>query len=1239
MLSSLCRLAAVTAVLGLSSGVALAQPVPRPTPVAGSIVAAKGGEELRFVQEPSWRAVELRQDLIGGDALRTNTIGSLAILFADQTQIRVGRNSTLIVNEVASANRPTELELPAGNIWARASRGGSGVEVKTPAAVAAIRGTDWSLAVDGSGKTALVVLEGVVELTNPQGSVTVRQGEGAVAAIGQAPTKFVLVRPDDREQMLFHIELRDAFNIMPASPLEGPALRAERARVDAIPPAQRRAEDWLVLAETALSLDGRAVAGAALQEARQRPLNASQRARADLVDALLAGGERRWREAAALFARAEPRLDARRRSIAAYGRYIAASMADPARVQPAPRAVGGDANAAIAQTFVDGFTEDLTAAAKTAKAGEARHPRNARLAAFSGQLALALNRRDEMRAAVERARALDPDDPDVLVTSAMLKGEVDSDLDGALADLNRAAAIAPGRYQVWNALGLIQSAREAPLEAEAAFRRAIEVDPHSPVSYANLAILLLDQSRVEEAGTLIDKALEIDPAFHVAYIARGRYFLQKGDDARGIENLLAGSAANPAYSQGLLGLAIAYYHAGDLELSQQALDNADRLDPNDPVVSMARTAIAVDQYQADQAIGAARESIRRFRQRGGYYAPLATTRQGGSYLSQAYRLIGLDEWGRFYGDRVFDPFSATGYFDQAIARRGRPVIGKPTVEGIQGVEADMAAFNLAMQGLFFDPLAVSGRTRRLDLLRRPFVDGEIGGGLVSRDGKLGWQTDATIQGFSNLPIPTSFYANVGRGQGTEEHLVGEGDIDRGSFFLGAAPSAADRFLMFAAGETSKPGLTTRLPVAAGGDARKSTSIQAGAGWSHTFGYRNVMTAGVFATTGHDRRFRQRLSSASLVDESLGFPIFFDVTGEATEIRRTEVDGVVAAVNHTIGLGDVTFRHGIEVQRGTTKGMQDTSVLLSYRDRTFDGLLDFSESASENLVSRGDFRAGRAYADALWRPSDRFEAEVGIQGTISETESQLFPSNAPVTYTRDKDKTADPRIGAAFSPVEGQWFRAAYRRDTELPIGITLSPVTTVGLAPNPVPLAIGGRTETLAFRWDAEWHPRFFTAVEYQRQNVRNLDLPIIDTLDTLSVTSGRIDRVAATANIWLGYGIGVFGTVGAASSENKSEGADYGRPIPFVAERFARAGLTFVHPSRLKFTLAQTFIGDRTGDLAGVTLDDYWTTDAAVTWETPDRRLQFGLALLNMFDNDYELAPGIPGPGRTVSATMKARF
>jgi hypothetical protein len=67
---------------------------------AGSVVTARGGEELTLYQTAGWIPVDISQNLLAGDVLRTNANGTLAILFADQTQIRVGRNSTMVVKEM-----------------------------------------------------------------------------------------------------------------------------------------------------------------------------------------------------------------------------------------------------------------------------------------------------------------------------------------------------------------------------------------------------------------------------------------------------------------------------------------------------------------------------------------------------------------------------------------------------------------------------------------------------------------------------------------------------------------------------------------------------------------------------------------------------------------------------------------------------------------------------------------------------------------------------------------------------------------------------------------------------------------------------------------------------------------------------------------------------------------------------------------------------------------------------------
>ncbi len=343
--------------------------------------------------------------------------------------------------------------------------------------------------------------------------------------------------------------------------------------------------------------------------------------------------------------------------------------------------------------------------------------------------------------------------------------------------------------------------------------------------------------------------------------------------------------------------------------------------------------------------------------------------------------------------------------------------------------------------------------------------------------------------------------------------------------------------------------------------------------------------------------------------------------ELLKHEKTRTTATVVALNHMVGFDDVTLRYGVEALTGKSR----VRIHQDYTDVPIPGFSDAS------LDIETPFTGSRLYADAFWRPSDWFEAEVGLERVMVDQEGA------------SADENILPRAGIGISPFEGQWLRAAYRSDVVFPSTYTLSSLTTVGLLPNVIPLELGGKVDTLALRWDAEWSPRFFTAVEYQRQEIDSLSLPIPETYATLDADKAQIERVAATANFWLGYGIGVFGTVGAASSEIQS-GPAAGAPVPFVAERFARAGLTFVHPSRLRLTVAQTFLGGLTsatplGDFVGLKLDDYWTTDASVTWETPDRRLALGLTVLNLFDNEYEVLAKLPGQGRTVAASVKARF
>ena len=86
-----CALAIVGGFLPASAEV-----LPRGSVADGAVVDRKSGEEIRFIEVQNWRGVEVDQDLIAGDTLRTNAVGSLAIRFSDNTLVRMAREKAVL---------------------------------------------------------------------------------------------------------------------------------------------------------------------------------------------------------------------------------------------------------------------------------------------------------------------------------------------------------------------------------------------------------------------------------------------------------------------------------------------------------------------------------------------------------------------------------------------------------------------------------------------------------------------------------------------------------------------------------------------------------------------------------------------------------------------------------------------------------------------------------------------------------------------------------------------------------------------------------------------------------------------------------------------------------------------------------------------------------------------------------------------------------------------------------------
>lgn len=1193
---------ALAALLAATAPV-LADVIPRTDPVAGSVVAVKTGEEIALVENPDWRSLAAAQPVKAGDVLRTNAAGQLAILFADRTQIRLGRNTTLVVKDLRPGADAT-FDLQSGSIWARAARGGTGVAIETPAATAAIRGTDWSLSVGPDGRTSLIVLEGVVELANAQGSVRVSRGEGATAAIGQAPTKIFTVSPNDREQMLFYVALRNGFSILVPAPLKSEEMRAERDRIRAIPPAARRPEDLVLFAEIAALLEDRPTVRAAVAAARAAGLTARQGARVDLVEALLHAQEGRYREADAGFRRVAPLLDPERRTAALYGGYFARALADPTRVEPAPTVPGGGWPAAVAEAFTAGFLRDVPTALRILAEAERRYPDVAWLPAIAATFAQVIDDRKVMREGAARALAIDPGNSLALEVRANLKASYDGDPEGALADLKAALEFAPGSSTLWNQLALLHNQRDADLEAIAAARKSVELDPEDALGHANLALLLLDDYQNEAARREIEEALRLDPGFDIAYIALGRYWLQAGDTPKAIEALLKGTTANPAYSNGLLLLAVAYYQNGETALADQAVENADRLDPNDSIVSQVRVSFALDGYRAGEAIEQGREAVRRFRAQGGDYARLSAATDEVSFLADALRFAGLEAWARYYANVAFDPFSDTGYTDLANNGSVTPFLTSPLFGSFSADPTDGREDNSALvQGLLINPLGVATRRSRPQLVRAPFVETTLEGGLSTGDG-WGWSVGGDVQMQLVKPLPAALAATLAFDLRDIDASSVDQRLEQASITIGTKPTRADSavaFLSYTDAGTGSGSFPSEPPPFY--DLQQRLGY-AGMAWARDLGHRNVVTSGVFGSW-----------SGTDVEQVVRVPLLGGDVDARTLVDHRDLT-LTAAVNHAVGFGPLTLRYGVEGGRFSSLTDSEVSAFLP-------GDLD-TPVIGPIRSSSGDVSGfGRIYADAMIRPAEGVLLEAALFGTYFGRDGE-----------EDDIRRIEPRIGAGWEFFDGHWLRGAWTRQTSQPNFVTLSPVGTVGLTPNTLPLDAGGSVDTLALRWDAEWTDRLFTSLEWQRQWLRDAGLNDPATLDPIAIDDARVDRIAFTTNAWLGYGLGAFATVAWSDSENGITDDD----IPFLPETSARFGITWTHPSRVMATVQGNWVGRRQTD-SGAELGGFLTTDAFLSWEPFDRRARFDLGVYNLFDRDFAISDDVPGWGRTIVGKLAVRF
>ena len=155
----------------------------------GQVVQQRGA--VTALRTTAARSLHLGAPVFPGDQVITAAQAKVEIEFDDGSTLSVGSGTTIeVVNYSPAARQPGRLLLLIGII--RTSISGlwsNGFEVRTRAAVASVRSTDW-VTEAREDRSSVFVVDGAVEVTAAAGgaSVLLSEGEGTDVDVGGAPS-------------------------------------------------------------------------------------------------------------------------------------------------------------------------------------------------------------------------------------------------------------------------------------------------------------------------------------------------------------------------------------------------------------------------------------------------------------------------------------------------------------------------------------------------------------------------------------------------------------------------------------------------------------------------------------------------------------------------------------------------------------------------------------------------------------------------------------------------------------------------------------------------------------------------------------------------------------------------------------------------------------------------------------------------------------------------------------------
>ena len=425
----------------------------------------------------AWAAAAPNQSLPVGDRIRTRPRSRATLGLSGFYTVRLDQFTTVEITPGLVDSEKPKLDLLGGAAFIFSREKSGTIDIKMPAANAALRGTQLFARVLPDGKSVIQVFEGSVELGNEKGLLLLAAGEAGEAAPGQAPRRTAVIEANNiLKWALYYPAVLDPSDL---------GLTAGETREISGSLAAYRTGDLL----------------GAVRKLPARPPSGTG-GRLYFAGALMAVG--RVDEAREVMA-STPRGHSGRRAL---DRMVAAVQRLPAEDWQVETITS--ASEAMAESYFQQSLARLGPATAAARRATELAPDNGFAWTRLAELEFSAARNREARAAIEKGLSFTPEN----ARSHALRGFIlssENRIADARTSFEKSVALDGGFGNGWLGLGLTKIKQGDLASGRADLQTAATVEPTSSIFHSYLGKALSQDGRREEAEKDLKFARLLDP--------------------------------------------------------------------------------------------------------------------------------------------------------------------------------------------------------------------------------------------------------------------------------------------------------------------------------------------------------------------------------------------------------------------------------------------------------------------------------------------------------------------------------------------------------------------------------------------------------------------------------------------------------------------------------------------------------------------------------------------------------